>query len=303
MMSLYSNKTSNHKKRGFLITVLILIILVIVLAIVMPGFRKDMRGLVRTTLNVIKATLEQQEVVAYSQGDLTNIIFLHHSTGRNLIDQGQIREQFTELGFHFWDHGYNFEWLRDSSGNPTGYSFNVPGDNTDPDGIARIFTQRVYPLPLNTFSGLLQYEVIIFKSCFAPTSKISSDDQLAQYKAYYLQVRDAIDQHPDKLFLLLTQPPLNPAETNHEEADRARNLADWLASQAYLEGRTNFFVYDFFDALAEDDPNAADLNMLRSEFRNGADSHPNKKANQEIGPMLVEYVVNAIDTYRSFRGD
>jgi hypothetical protein len=241
-------------------------------------------------------------VLAFSRGDFTNIIFLHQSTGRNLIVEGHVREQLTGLGYHFWDQGYNHEMLRDPAGASTGYSYNIPGNKTDPHGMARIFAQHVYPLPVNTFSGLLQYEVILFKSCFDPTSHIESDEELEADKADYLMVRDAIDQHPDKLFILLTQPPLNPAETNPEEAARARSLAYWLASQAYLGERTNLFVYDFFDALAVADPNAADNNMLRAEYRNGDDSHPNQKANEEIGPSLVEFVIHTIESYRSLNG-
>jgi hypothetical protein len=169
--------------------------------------------------------------------------------------------------------------------------------------MAHIFGQRVYALPVNTFSGLLQYEVIIFKSCFDPTSHIESDAELEADKSDYLQVRDAIDQHPDKVFILLTQPPLNPAETNPAQAARARNLADWLASPEYVGERANLFVYNFFAALAVDDPGAADDNMLRAEYRNGSDSHPNELANEQIGPELVEFVIKAIDTYRSLNGD
>ena len=258
-----------------------------------------LRSLPRTAWNILQAVIQRGDVVRESRGQYTNIIFLHHSTGDNLIEQGHARDLFTAAGYSFWDQGYNDMGLRDPDGNFTGYGYNVPGDNTDPDGLAGIFSQPVVKLPLNTFSALLQHEVIIFKSCFAPTSKITSDEQLEQDKQWYLTIRDSVDKHPDKLFILLTQPPLNPAETNPAEAVRARQLADWLTSDVFLQGRKNFYVIDLFNMLADDNSGEADFNMLRASYRNGNDSHPNKLANQEIAPLFVERVMRVINSYRT----
>lgn len=105
------------------------------------------------------------------------MVWLHHSVGNNLIEQGGVRELFTAAGYQFWDQGYNWQQLRDPNGRTTGYAYTVPDDNTDPDGLARIFSQPAYDLPLNTLSGLLQHEVILFKSCF-PASAIGTDADL-----------------------------------------------------------------------------------------------------------------------------
>jgi len=234
-----------------------------------------------------------------STDDLTNIVFLHHSVGNNLIKQGEIRERFSQAGYEFWDHGYNFSTgLVRPDGSRTGYSYVVPNDNTDPEGLARVFAQRAYLVPLNALSGLLQHDVIVFKSCF-PVSDIRSDEQLVEYKAHYLRIRDTVDAHPDKLFIILTQPPLNPAATDLETAARARALASWLTSGEFLDGHPNLFTFDFFGHLAEEDPEAPDFNMLCLAYREGDDSHPNELANQEIAPLFVDFVLDAIKTYRS----
>jgi len=217
------------------------------------GLRSFARDQVYAVSGRAKALLGSSSVKATSTGDYTNIIFLHHSVGHNLIDQGQVRELFTQSGYDFYDHDYNHLGLRNPDGEYLGYGYNIPNDNTDPDGLAAIFSQPVYPFPLNAFSGLLQHEVIIFKSCF-PVSDITGEEKLDEYKAYYLEMREAMDQHPDKIFILVTPPPINPAETNSEIAARARRFADWLVSDEYLAGRRNIFAFDFFDYLAEDDP-------------------------------------------------
>ena len=240
------------------------------------------------------ALLNSRRVKASGDGDATSVIFLHHSTGNNLIEQGDVREQLTAAGYEFWDHNYNPIGLRDPAGAFTGYSYRIPSDNTDPDGLARIFSRRVYPLPVNALSGLLQHDVIVFKSCF-PASNITSDAQLRQYKDWYLGMRDVMDRHPDHLFVVLSPPPLNPAATTPEAAARARAFADWLTSDAYLAGHPNVAAFDFFDALAEDDPAAPDANMLRAAYRDGEDSHPNAAANAAVGPMFVAAIEAAVE--------
>jgi len=269
--------------------VLIVVVGLLALVVLTP------RG--RRLLGVGLAVLKSPSVS--SNGDFTNIIFLHHSVGQNLVDQGGVRARFAELGYDFWDHGYNFQGVTRPDGTPAGFNYNVPDDNTDPDGLARIFGQPVYGLPIDTFSGLLQHDVVVFKSCFS-ASNIASREQLEAYKAYYSSIRDVVDQHPDRIFIALTPPPLNPAETDPEAAARARAFADWLTSDEYLEGHPNLFAFDLFSLLAEDDPSAPDYNMLREAYRDGVDSHPNRLANETIAPLFVSLVVDAIQTYQAW---
>jgi MYXO-CTERM domain-containing protein len=218
-------------------------------------------------------------------------MFLHHSCGQNLIEQGNVREGFAALGYEFYDHGYNDEGLRSADGSYTGTDFDVPGDNTDPDGFAAIFAQPLHDPPDNTFSHLMQYDVIAVKSCY-PTSNIWGDEHLAELQSYYLSIRDRIDQHPDRIFILVTQPPQVPGESNPDEARRARALADWLTSDAYQGGHPNLFVFDFFDLLAGDD------GFLRREYRyDDYDAHPNERANRDIGPLFVDFIDQAIRGY------
>lgn len=243
------------------------------------------------------AILDSSSVKANNRGEYTNVVFLHHSTGEHLIEQGGVRALFTEAGFDFWDHDYTWPGLRRPDGSETGYSYQIPDDNTDPDGLANLFAQSVYPLPLNALSGLLQHEVIVFKSCF-PASNITSDDQLQQYKNWYLGMRAVMDAHPDRVFVVMSPPPLHPAETTPEIAARARAFANWLTSDEYLDGHSNVYAFNFFDQLAEDDPMSPEVNMLRAMYRAEAvDSHPNRVANEVVGPVFAEAVMTAARSY------
>jgi catechol 2,3-dioxygenase-like lactoylglutathione lyase family enzyme len=154
-----------------------------------------------------------------SAGGPTRIIFMHHSTGWGLIWQGGVREALTDLGYEFWDHDYNDPGLTGPDGELTGENWDVPDDNTDPNGWHDIFAQRVTDPPQNTFSHMLTFDVIIFKSCF-PNADIQSEEQFEEYRGYFLDIRDVIDQHPDRLFIALTIPPLTPNSTSPEAAAR-----------------------------------------------------------------------------------
>jgi hypothetical protein len=138
--------------------------------------------------------------------------------------------------------------------------------------------------------------VVIFKSCF-PNSALKSEEMLERHKGLYLGMRRAMDQHPRHLFILLTTPPLNANVTNPGEAGRARQLSQWLRSEAFTGGHPNLRVFDFFDLLA--DPAT---NMLRAEYQlkdKPKDSHPNPQADEAIGPRFVDFVDQAVKVFRS----
>jgi len=220
------------------------------------------------------------------------IIFMHHSTGQALVEQGGVREAFTKLGYQFWDHGYNDDGLTDASGEKPGVNWDMPDDNTDPDGWQKIFAQRVAQPATNTLSHMLEYDVIIFKSCF-PASDIQDDDQFENYRTYFLSIRDVIDKYPGKLFIAFTTPPLVPDSTSPEAAARARRWAGYLTSPEYLDGHPNIFVFDFFNQLADKD------GYLQAKYRgeDPGDSHPNELANQTVGPVFVEFVDQAVKDF------
>ena len=279
------------------ITLLVVVAVIFVSASALAGYGLNFRGFGRATISLVRAVLDSPNVTRLNQGDFRNIIFIHHSIGTNLLNDTDLRQQFTEAGYQLWDHGYNWEGLRDPAGNATGYSYNIPGDGSDPHDYQRIFAQSVHGLPLNVLSSLMQYEVIMFKSCF-PASSIQSDQQLQDYKTWYLGMRDFMDQHPEKIFIAFTPPPLVRKETTASEAQRARQFADWLKSREFTDGHPNVFVFDLFGLLAESDPALPDVNTLREAYRTGADSHPNLKANEAIAPVLVDSVLGAVGRYR-----
>ncbi|MBK9302501.1 MAG: hypothetical protein IPM94_00975 [bacterium] len=233
--------------------------------------------------------------VATPAAALDNVLFLHHSTGRNLIDEGGVRGTIAQLNqsrgvpVQFWDHDYNAIGLRNPAGGYTGESYDIPGDNTDPDGLYTLWTTA------NAARAqiLENHQVIAFKSCY-PASDVGSATELEQYKTWYLAMRDVFDQHPDKLFVIISQPPRHRLATDQDDAARARAFAVWLGSAEYLAGHDNLRFFDLFDRLAKPDDGTATANMLRWEYErshSGDDSHPSAVANQAIGPEFAAFLI------------
>jgi hypothetical protein len=230
-------------------------------------------------------------------GGNVNIFFLHHSTGRNLINEGDMRgvlEDYNQdfgVNLEFWDHDYNYIGLRDEGGDLLGYDYDIPGDNTDPDGLHYLWTTGNAARD----SLIHNHDVIAFKSCY-PASAIGSDTELETRKAWYREMRAVFDQHPDKVFVVVSQPPLHRLNTNTAEADRARAFANWLMSDEYLAGHANVVGFDLFDRLAEPASDGySTRNRLRYEYERShtsSDSHPNELANQTVGPVFMGYLAN-----------
>jgi hypothetical protein len=104
-------------------------------------------------------------------------------------------------------------------------------------------------------------QIIMFKSCF-PNSDLYGnpddppaaelDDQLTvgNAKAVYNDLLTYFATRQDKLFVVITAPPLMKSETDPERAANARAfnnwlVNDWLADYAY----PNVAVFDFFNVL------------------------------------------------------
>jgi hypothetical protein len=234
-------------------------------------------------------------VTASPAAALDNVLFLHHSTGRNLIDEGGMRGAIAQLNqsrgvpVQFWDHDYNAIGLRNPAGGYTGESYDIPDDNTDPDGLYVLWTT-----PNAAREQILQnHQVIAFKSCY-PASDVGSDGELAQYKTWYLAMRDVFDAHPDKIFVIISQPPRHRLATDRDDAARARQFAVWLGSAEFLAGHGNLRFFDLFDRFAEPDDGSVTANMLRWEYErshSGDDSHANAAANQAVGPEFAAFLI------------
>lgn len=243
-----------------------------------------------------------------------NIILLHHSTGENLYNEGGVADWFANYNS---THGTNYQiterWYPNSP-YPDGENYPYdywhlwvdPSFNTHAD-LGResldYLTQATDDHP--------RYDVIIFKHCF-PGADISPDTgspdvtsstkSLENYKLQYQALREKFAEYPNTKFIVWTLVPLHRLATDAETAARAKQFVDWVKNTWLTEcGHThsNISIFDFWGYAAESNPSPpqGQVNTLRYIYErdhDDSDSHPNLLANQTIGPIFSQFVVQVI---------
>lgn len=242
-------------------------------------------------------------------------LFLHHSVGQQLLVEGRLRDRLAQadqvpdpiLGdppaagpvLDLWDHDYNAIGFSDGLGNRLGRNLPVPGDDTDPPGLLRLFrgpdAGSAWVPGRGSFSDdadparvhdqLREFDLILMKSCF-PNNAIADETALAAVQAVYDQLFDVLGGWAGTSFVLLTSPPLTPRHTAADQAERAVRLARWLSGCAKP---ANVEVFDLFGVLAEED--GPQRGMLRRAYRRWrTDSHPNRRGSAAGAQALADYL-------------
>jgi hypothetical protein len=244
---------------------------------------------------------------------VVKLIFIHHSTGENWLSDG-----YGNLGRTLGQNNYfvsdtNYGWGPDGIGDRT----DIPdwlewfrGDNTESywDALLHESGQNSsYTRGLSDPGG--ENEIIMFKSCFPnsdlegnPNDPPTADGWLSVGHAKYVynQLLFFFQEHPDKLFIIVTAPPLS--DRSHADNARAFNLwlvEDWLAENNYPYH--NVAVFDFYNVLTGPDGHhtyeggslihqVATKNTLH--YPSG-DDHPSEKGSQKATedfiPLLNYY--------------
>lgn len=228
-------------------------------------------------------------------GSAVRLIFIHHSTGENWLadDNGGLGETLAENNYFVSDTNYG--WGPDSIGDTTDIGhwwlwFRGPDSTTylevlyDEDDQNCDYT-RLEDNPRG------ENEIIMFKSCFPNSalqgspdaSVVDIDDNslkgessgsdyhtVANAKGIYIDLLEYFKTKTDKLFIVITAPPLS--DSTYVDNARAFNnwlVNDWLDDYSY----DNVAVFDFFDVLA--DPSTNTLKYPSGE----GDDHPSKEGN------------------------
>lgn len=210
-------------------------------------------------------------VCAFAQ----DVLFVHHSVGRNLISEGDMR---AHVSCNLWSQDYNHIGLTGPDGESTGRSYIIPDNNTYPNGLYNLFTRSSAAK-----DSILSYDVVLIKSCY-PAADMHDDDTIDAYKFWYSGIAAEMANHPDVKLILLGFPPRHRLATDADNAARARAIHDWIPS---LVNGSNIFLFSLFDNFANAD------NVLRYEYErshSSTDSHPNAYANSIVGPDLAAFI-------------
>jgi hypothetical protein len=285
------------------------------------------------------------EIDVSPPGDTVKLIFIHHSSGENWLADwsGGLGQALMENNYFVSDTNYGWGPEDSSLGG-------VIGDYTDighwwnwflgPSSGAimqAVYSESErhaeYARRAEDSGG--ENEIVMFKSCF-PNSALegnpedpptegenplrgmdsgSGEHTVGNAKRIYVDLLEYFAAHTDKLFIVITAPPL--LDASPEQAANARAFNTWLVTD-WLESypRHNVAVFDFYNVLTSNggDPNTNDLDSdggnhhrIRggtmqytadqggntSAYAENGDSHPtpagNQKATGEFMPILNWY--------------
>jgi hypothetical protein len=239
------------------------------------------------------------------------LIFIHHSTGQNWLadDNGG-------LGFALGQNNYfvsdtNYGWGPNSIGDYT----DIPnwedwfrGANT-PTYMTALYSESgqhsSYTRTLSNPGG--ENEIIMFKSCFPNSALEGNPDDppsasgwltVGHAKYVYNRILQYLGEHPEKLFIVITAPPLSDGTY----ATNARAFNQWLMNDWLIENNyplQNVAVIDFYNVLTGPNNHHRYYNgQIQHVFTPGqntlyypsGDDHPsqpgNLKATSEFVPLL-----------------
>ena len=249
------------------------------------------------------------------------LVFVHHSTGENWLadESGGLGLALRDAGWFVSDTNYGWGPTDPATGGPIGDTTDIghwwawflgPGRDAN---VAALLAESAphceYARRSADPGG--PNRVVMFKSCF-PNSQLggsasdpvppigsnplrgegagSEHHTLANAKGIYAGLLDFFATRTDVLWVVVTAPPLVPAETDLAAAANARALNEWLVKEWLASyPHRNVFVFDFFNVLTSDggstrtnDPGRNDLGWAdgnHHRVRSGAVEHTRTVAN------------------------
>lgn len=218
------------------------------------------------------------------------LIFIHHSVGEAWLsdDEGQLGLTLMENNYFVSDTNYG--WCPTEGGEAIGDMTDI-GNWYDwfagPDSGAYLEGLYGESGQNSDYSRLAddpggENEIVMFKSCF-PNSGLGggSDDPptegenplrgesadseahtVANAKGIYNDLLDYFATRQDKLFVVITAPPLVEGDTDARQAANARAFNRWLVEEWLNDyPYDNVAVFDFYDVLTTNggDPETSDL--------------------------------------------
>jgi len=193
--------------------------------------------------------------------EVIKLVFIHHSTGENWLTDGygNLGRELGENNYFVSDTNYGWgpEYIGDRTDIPNWLEW-FASDAT-PAYMEALFNENEqhssYTRELSDPGG--ENQVIMFKSCF-PNSELagSPNDPPGTYedlsvggaKYVYNRILEYFASRPDKLFIVITAPPVS--SSTYAENARAFNqwlMNDWLAEAGYTQN--NVAVFDFYNVL------------------------------------------------------
>jgi hypothetical protein len=262
-------------------------------------------------------------------GETVKLVFIHHSTGQNWLEDwhGQLGQGLMNSNYFVSDTNYG--WGPDSVGDLTDIGhwwiwFRSENRDAYLGALFANSEQNSEYSRLGDDPGG-ENQIIMFKSCFPNSHLGGSPDQgpiggdnplrwedawsehmtVGNAKGIYNDILAYFAGRQDKLFVVITAPPLSGAETDGSHAANARAFNNWLFNDWLRDyPHRNVAVFDFYNVLTHpDNHHWVQGDSVQHIVANGQstsayasdewDSHPNPdgdlKATAEFVPLLNVY--------------
>jgi hypothetical protein len=253
------------------------------------------------------------------------LIFIHHSTGGNWLADPNSDQPAGGLALALMDNNYfvsatNYGWGPDGIGDRTDIP-NWPewfvGPNRD------VYLDALYSENEQNVGDFGDWSrlsddpggenvIIMFKSCFPNSDLYGNPDDppldepndydytVANAKAVYNALLSYFETRQDKLFVVITAPPLMKSDTSRDRAANARAFNNWLVDEWRADyPYANVAVFDYYNVLTAPDNHhrwsGRDIERVLVTHNNfsaypSGDSHPSteghSKATAEFVPLL-----------------
>jgi hypothetical protein len=252
------------------------------------------------------------------------LIFIHHSTGENWLEDGHGRLGITLRGNNYFVSDTNYGWGPDSIGDKTDIGhwwtwFAGPSRDTYTSALYGENGQHSYYSRLPTDPGGPN-QIILFKSCF-PNSNLGGNPNdpptsggnplrgqsepltVGNAKGIYNDILAYFATRQDKLFVVITAPPLVANGTDAASAANARAFNNWLVYD-WLDGypHHNVAVFDFYNVLTSNGGNPFTNDLASAtgnhhRWRNAAIEH-----RQDLPDNFSAYGSDAWDSHPTAAG-
>jgi len=241
-----------------------------------------------------------------NQREMTKVIFLHHSTGKN-IWLGNSNRYINKLAkvsdvtkyFNKYNKLNKTDYIITEKNFPrlAPYGWkNYPYDyyNIWVKNAGEHFFYKEPTLEILT----KKYDVIIFKHCYAvcrilpdtiPPDVNSELKTLENYKLQYNALKNKMHEFPDNKFIVWTPATYTKNMMTEDEANRTREFYNWIMEE-WDEKGDNIYIWDFYKYETE-----GELYMLGKNADASSNSHPGKLFSTRISPLFSKFIIDVIN--------
>ena len=243
-----------------------------------------------------------------NQKEMKKIIFLHHSTGKNiwlgntnkyinkLTKKSDVQEYFNNHNKREKSNYFITERIF-----PKEVSY---GWKNYPYDYYNIWVKNAGDKPYMEEPTLeiltKEYEVIIFKHCY-PVSKILADTgtpdinsekkSIKNYKLQYNALKNKMHEFPNNKFIVWTPAVFIKNQITEDKAKRTQQFYKWMIDE-WDEKGDNIFIWDFYNYETE-----GGIYLLDKYSDGPSNSHPGREFSAKIAPLFCKFIIEVISGF------